>query len=149
MVDDVGPLFAIEVGDFGHRPRRADGAVPAPAPGERPELEAFASDLLVVFAHPRRHDHFEPGVAGRSRDGQTMRAEIPILGDEEEQLRPVDRLNGWRSVKRGGLSEQHAASRQKSRVRVRGLSRGQLLFNASAALAETIGNGDERWRASW
>src|SRR5262249_59463152 len=86
VVDEVGRLGAVEADDLPQRAQMADEPVAAPPPGERAQRKPLAADLLAMCALPRRDDDLEPGIAGRPRDRQAVRAEIPILGDEKEQL---------------------------------------------------------------
>ena len=85
---DVGALGAIEPGDCANRPHGAEEPVAAPPPGDRAQREALLADQLAVLAHPGRDHHLETGVARRAGDRQAMRAEIPVLGHQEEQLWP-------------------------------------------------------------
>ena len=39
--------------------------------------------------HAGRHDDRKAGISRGASDRQSMRAEVPILGDEEEKLRPA------------------------------------------------------------
>ena len=52
----------------------------------RQQAESLVGYDAPVVAHPRRHRHLGPGVAGGARESQAVRAEIPVLGDEEEDL---------------------------------------------------------------
>ena len=55
-------------------------------------------------AHPGRDDDLEAGAAGGAGHRQTVRAEIPILGDEKEQLWPPRRRGrDGRSAEGSGL----------------------------------------------
>ena len=83
---DVGPLGAIEPRDVGYSPRCADQSIAAPPPPQRAQPEPFAANALAMRLHPCRDNDLETGVARRPRHRQAVRPEIPILGDEEEQL---------------------------------------------------------------
>ena len=83
------------------RSRRYSAAIAAtarPAPTTRsPRRRQFSglqakplgADTVAVHALARRHDDLEPGVSRRPRDRQAVRPEIPILGDQKDQLRPL------------------------------------------------------------
>ena len=64
----------------------AEDPVAQPLPGKRAQGEPLGGDPLAVRPHPGGDDHVEPGVARRPRHRQAVRAEIPVLGDEKEQL---------------------------------------------------------------
>jgi hypothetical protein len=87
----VGLLGAIELGDFGDCPRGANQPVPAPSPSNRAQAETFVADLIAMRAHACRDHDIETGRPGGARRRQSVRAEIPILGDEEEKLWPPRR----------------------------------------------------------
>src|SRR6266481_4471497 len=103
------PLPAVEPGEGDERAPGADNAIAAPAPCQRAQPEPLGADLLAVTLHPRRDDDFEPGLARGARHRQAVRPEIPILGDEEEQLWPrlgrLRRTGGGRRATGDCLSE--------------------------------------------
>src|SRR5580693_2316906 len=66
MVDDVGPLVAIEPGDRGYRPRGAEGTIAAPPPGDRTQGKTLVADLFTMRAHPGRDDYLETSLARSS-----------------------------------------------------------------------------------
>jgi len=72
MVDNVGPLAAIEPGDRKYRPDGAEEPIAAPPPGDRAQDETLVTDLLAMRAHPGRHDHLEASLARGSGDRQTV-----------------------------------------------------------------------------
>src|SRR5580704_2833100 len=89
MIEDVGLLGAIEADDLAQCAEMARQPVAAPLPGEGEQRKSLRADPFAVVAYPGRDRDRETGVARRPRDRQAMRAEIPILGHEKEQL--------WRS----------------------------------------------------
>ena len=90
----VGLLGAIEPGDFGDCPSGANQPVPAPPPPDRAEAETFVTDLVAMRAHAGRDHDIEAGCPGGARRRQSVRAEVPILGDEKEELWPPRRGGG-------------------------------------------------------
>src|SRR5579863_229821 len=86
MIEEVGFFGPVEPDDLPQRTQMTQNTAAAPAPAERMQREALRLDRLAVFAHPRRNRHSEAGIARRPRHRQAVRAEIPILGDEKEQL---------------------------------------------------------------
>jgi hypothetical protein len=86
MVHDVGPLDAIEAGDRADGPGGAEEPVAAPPPGERAQRKALGANLFAVRPYAGCHDHCEPRRARCPGEGQAMRAEIPVLGYQEEEL---------------------------------------------------------------
>ena len=91
MMDEVGPLGAIDPRNFGNRPPGAKETVPAPAPLDWAQCEPFVADPIAMRTHAGRDHDIEAGRAGGARCRQTVRAEIPILGDEKEELRSLRR----------------------------------------------------------
>ena len=96
VVQNIGAFDPVKPGDRSNRPGRAGESVAAPPPRQRAKRKAFVGDRPAMRAHPCRDHDLEPVVARRPRDRQPVRAEIPILGDEKQQLRPP------RPVARGG-----------------------------------------------
>ena len=86
VIEDVGSLAAIEPHDFPQCAQPAEDAVAAPLPAERVKRKPLAANLLAMLAHPCRDRHGKPRIARRPRHRQAVRAEIPILGHEKEQL---------------------------------------------------------------
>ena len=72
MVDDVGPLVAIEPADRGYRPRGAEGTIAAPPPGDRAQGETLVAYLFAMRSDPGRDDHLETSLARSSGDRQTV-----------------------------------------------------------------------------
>ena len=91
MMHDIGPLAPIQRGDRRHGAAGADDTVAAPPPAQRLEPKPLGADPVAMRALARGDDDFEPGIARRPRDRQPVRPEIPILGDQIEQLRPLAR----------------------------------------------------------
>ena len=160
MMHDIGPLAPVQRGDRRHGAAGADNAVAAPPPAQRLEPKPLVADPVAMHALARRDDDFEPGIPRRPRNRQPVRPEIPILGDQKEQLRPPVRA----AAATVGASRAYRAERWRLRARqgsepsaggappvlFGALPTGRKLFNPSPAppLAETA----ERtvcWRASW
>ena len=102
-MDKVGLLGAIEPGDFGNCSPGANEPVPAPPPAERAQGETFVADPIAMRAHAGRDHDIEAGCPGGSRRRQTVRAEVPILCHEKEELWPprrAGRRGPWRRVQR-------------------------------------------------
>jgi hypothetical protein len=89
MVDNIGPLRAVELRDSGNRVAGASKPVAAPAPADRVQVDAFLPDSLAMRPDPSRDRDLEARSACCASDGQPVRTEIPILGHEEEKLRPT------------------------------------------------------------
>jgi len=68
----------------------------SPSPRRRHAIgrkdEAFLADLFAMCAHSGHDDNFEAGISCGPRYRETMRAEVPILGDQKEELRPARRV---------------------------------------------------------
>lgn len=90
-MDEVGPLGAIELRDFGNCPPGPNEPIAAAPPTEWAQREAFVTDAIAMRAHACRDDDIETGIAGSARRRQTVRAKIPILRYEEEELWPPRR----------------------------------------------------------
>src|ERR1700730_17126097 len=101
MVDNVGPLGSIKLRNFIDRPSRTDQPIATPSPGDRAQDEAFLADLFAMCAHSSRDDDLEAGISSGPRYRQTMRAEIPILGDQKEELWPPCRVRCGRRRRHG------------------------------------------------
>ena len=124
----------------------------------QPEESAilYALDKPIL---PARYDDFEPGVACGPGDRKAMRAEVPILGDQEEELRPPRRVRcgGRRRLGFGpyGIGNGHwerAGVGLDAAVRV--LPRQRHLSNAFffESLAQSnnkLGLEGAAWRAFW
>src|SRR5438270_3688358 len=91
MMDNIGPFGAIEPRNFGNGPPRANQPVAAPPPADRTQRETFVADPIAMRAHARRDHDIEAGCPGGARRRPTVRAEVPILGDEKNQLWPPRR----------------------------------------------------------
>ena len=91
MMHDIGPLAPVQRGDRRHGAAGADDTVAAPPPAQRLEPKPLGADPVAMHALARGDDDFEPGIPRRPRDRQPVRPEIPILGDQIEQLRPLAR----------------------------------------------------------
>ena len=91
MMHDIGPLAPVQRGDRRHGAAGADDTVAAPPPAQRLEPKPLGADPVAMRALARGDDDFEPGIPRRPRDRQPVRPEIPILGDQIEQLRPLAR----------------------------------------------------------
>ena len=85
-MDDVGSVEAIKARDGADGSGSAKKPVAAPPPRERAQRETFGADLLAVRPHPGRHDHREARVSRGPGEGQAMRAKIPVLGHQKEEL---------------------------------------------------------------
>ena len=113
MVNKIGALGAIEPSDLGNRAPGADQSVAAASPAERVQPESFLADRLCMRAHPGRHDDRKAGLARGPGDRQAVRAKVPILGNEEEQLEaprcaaPAGRQ--WRGRRGYGIGNRHFA----------------------------------------
>src|SRR5207253_9622162 len=83
----------------------AERPVAAPPPGDRAQRKAFVADLLAVPPHPGRDHDFETSVARRPGDRQAVRAEIPVLGHQEEDLWPACAGRGRERRRRQGGTE--------------------------------------------
>ena len=68
------------------RAEMVENPIAQPLPRKRAQGEPFHGDPLAMRPHPGGDDHVESGVARRPRHRQAVRAEIPVLGDEKEQL---------------------------------------------------------------
>ena len=163
MMHDIGPLAPVQRGDRRHGAAGADDAVAAPPPAQRLEPKPLGADPVAMHALARRDDDFEPGIPRRPRDRQPVRPEIPVLGDQKEQLRPLARRLAAASRPRLPLKDLSSGAletastpgsrticRQRPESPAGALPTGRKLFNPSPAppLAETA----ERtvcWRASW
>jgi hypothetical protein len=136
---EIRRFGAIEPRDFSDCPAATGETVAAPAPADRAQCEAFLPDLLAMRAHASRHDDVEPGGARGAGDWQPMRAEIPILGDEEEELRPVRGMRyaeQWRRRYGGGdIQKSHGERARLDR-----------LFPFSNAFAARTRAQSGRWR---
>ena len=157
------------------RSRRYSAAIAAiarPAPTTRsPRRRQFSAAnrnpsariRSPCIALARRDDDLEPGIPRRPRDRQPVRPEIPVLGDQKDQLRPPARRcrsppGGCSATDRAERCETASTrgSRTICRQRRRRLPAGRCrwrmtnLFNPSPAapLAETAERTD-CWRASW
>ena len=91
MMDEVGLLCAIEPGNFGDRVPGADKPVAAPAPSDRAQTEPLFANPITVRTHPGRYCNLKTSRARGAGHRQAMGAKIPVLGDEEEELRPAPR----------------------------------------------------------
>src|SRR5262245_61416830 len=88
MVNDVRPLAAVKRGDCGYRSPGPKHPVAAAAPWQRMQPEPLGADRLTVISHACCDDDLEPGIAGSAGHRQPVRAEVPILGDQEDELWP-------------------------------------------------------------
>src|SRR5215472_3728928 len=85
---NIGALGSIEAGNRRNRSHGADEPVTPPAPSERANRETFLRDLRAMSAHPSGNDDIEAVVTRRPRHRKPVRAEIPILGHQKQQLGP-------------------------------------------------------------
>jgi len=92
MVDNIRLFCAIEPCDFGYGSAGANHSVTASAPRDGAHSKAFFSDPLAMGANPGCDDDFESGRARCAGDRQPMGTEIPVLGNQEEQLWPPGRI---------------------------------------------------------
>src|SRR6516162_2242596 len=99
MVDNIGSLGPVELSNFKDSSSCAAEPVATPPPGERAQDETLVQDRFAVSAHAGRDDHLETGLARGSGDWQTVRAKIPVLSHQEEELWPPTgtRPRRWRS----------------------------------------------------
>jgi len=88
VMKNIGALSSIEAGNRRNRSHGADEPVTASAPSERTKRETFLCDLRAMSTHPGGNDDIEAVVARRPRHRKPMRAEIPILSDQKQQLGP-------------------------------------------------------------
>ncbi len=148
MMHDGRPLAPVQRRNRRDGPAGGDRAVAATAPVQRLEAKSFGADPVAMVALARRDDDFEPGIPRRPRDRQAVRPEIPVLGDEKDQLRP-------RARRARRLIAQRLVNRSVARLQASGQSGdicrqcpepaggplpiGRILFNPSTApsLAET------------
>ena len=65
MMDEVGPLGAIEPGDLGNRPPGAEEPVAAPPPADRTQAKTFVADAIAMRAHTGCDDNIEACRRGR------------------------------------------------------------------------------------
>jgi hypothetical protein len=86
MMDEIGLFGAINLGNFGYRTIGTEEPVAAATPSDRMHGETFLSDTVTMCAYPGSDDDFEPRCVRGASDRQPMRPEIPIFGDQEEQL---------------------------------------------------------------
>ena len=91
MMDEVGLLGAVEPRNFGNCPSGANEPVPAPAPADRAQRETLVTDSIAMRAHAGCDYDIKAGGAGGARHRQTMRAEVPILCRQKEELWPPAR----------------------------------------------------------
>ena len=82
----IGPLGAVEPSNLGNRPPGTEEVIAASTPGDWAQGEAFCANLPAMRLHSGRDDDLEAGIAGGPGDRQAMRAEIPILSDQKEEL---------------------------------------------------------------
>ena len=90
-MDNIRPLGVIESGDFGNCSPGANEPVPPPPPADGAQSETFVADPIAMRAHAGRDDDIEAGRPGGARCRETVRAEIPILCYEKEELWPPRR----------------------------------------------------------
>ena len=132
MVDDIGPLARDRARTIAASARNAPkGPSPRRRHGSGRSAKALAADALGVRRAPGWPRRRRTGVARGARHRQPVRAEIPILGDQEEQLRPAaaDRRRGRGGIgaRRGGRQRQGSLQTQEKC----GCPRNGVLFNAS------------------
>ena len=146
MMDDVGPLGAIEPDDRQDRAGSAEEPVAAPAPGERAQRKALGADPLGMRAHPRRDDDGKTGLARRPRHRQAVRVQkYQSSVDEKQQLRAAAAIaRDKRRRRRDGkdrIGKAHSGNRDHGdRGDLGGLASGSApLYCICAKIACTIG----------
>jgi len=88
MVDKIRLLCSIEPSNFGYGTGGANQPIAASAPRDRADGKALFSNSIAMSANAGCDDDLESGAARGAGDRQPMRTEIPVLGNQKEQLWP-------------------------------------------------------------
>src|SRR5271169_6993956 len=86
MMREIWPYPPIETADLTHRRQQAQRREAAAAPAERMQDEPLAVDRGRVAGDSGRDMDLKAGAPRRSRHRQAMRHEIPVFGNEIENL---------------------------------------------------------------
>ena len=150
MVHDSRPLAPVQRRDRRDSAAGAENAVAAPAPVQRLEAKPFGADPVAMNALACRDDDLEPGIPRGPRDRQAVRPEIPVLGDQKNQLRPHARRErrpvARRLANRSVGNCEHADNPETSagnapKPPVGRCRRGRILFNPSSGSAARGNSG--------
>src|SRR5690348_11805840 len=96
MVHDQRLFAAIEPPDFADRRQISEWPDRASSPPQGMDRKTGGADRVAVRRDTGCHRDIEAAIECGARHRQSMRAEIPILGDKEDQLRPFTR-HRWHS----------------------------------------------------
>ena len=107
-MDDIGSLPAIDPGNSSTNVQNSSSGLSPPRLNvDRTQPEACIGDAFAMPVDARGHDDVVACFARGNREFETVRDEIPILGDEEQQLAAARRLgvHGRRCCDRRGRSQ--------------------------------------------
>ena len=102
MVSEIGPELAVELTNFAHDPKKIARIETATTPGDGMQMKPFRLDCLAVPINAGGNMHLEAGLARRTGHGQSVRNEVPVLGNQIEDAPPLQSSTAS-TVRIGGL----------------------------------------------